>query len=378
MQRSRKRLFSPVVPTLLIGLVLLPVVARADYESDRKLADQVHAALDAKDGTPQERLAKAQALATQAQGNPSLQMSLLRDVANFQRCVLNDPKAAIATCEAGLKQFPDVPERFQLVGYKIDAMTQDDPDAAVAYAKTQWPLVVQSETRFLSWVALPYEAALHATGDDAAIPPLLEQVWGPNLRNVGNWQGSWMADELCKSLLESGKSQEALSDAKLNWMLCAFDSDSIQNATKTLLTTWAQNDTGGKNSDLFVKAQSDASAPNPLKEVPLPALSPDVLKEQLARAGGGASEARITVLLASGQLRRAMLAARSLMVDHPDSPDGVSQVCRVFKAADLNLVRANGFVAWVKKPDGPNPILTFLQDHPAASDAAPTTATPAP
>lgn len=46
----------------------------------------------------------------------------------------------------------------------------------------------------------------------------------------------------------------------------------------------------------------------------------------------------------------------------PDSPQAAAQVCRVFKAADLNLVRAQAFLVWTQG-QGENPVPAFLAQH---------------
>ncbi len=205
MKRSSR--FSLRLPVVMVACaVLLPLaMAGADDSSDAKVKASFDAALHSKEGTAAERLAKAQALASGADGNPSLQITFAEELAGFQRNDMNDLKAALGTLDAGVLKFPDAPERFLLVHDKIDAMTPDDPDGAVAYAKTQWPLAQKADAKLLYWVAMPYLAALHASGDDAGSAVLLQSVWANNLRNVGNWQGDWMAGDLVKSLLNSDR-----------------------------------------------------------------------------------------------------------------------------------------------------------------------------
>ena len=199
-------------------------------------------------------------------------------------------------------------------------------------------------------------------GDDASRVALLNEAWTGNLSNAGNEAGNWMAPEMARVLIEQEKNAQALSYAKLAWMLAEFKTQSINDATKALLEVWARSDEGGQKSEAFVAAQTDADAPNPLRDIALPPLSAADLEAQLARTPSG-SEERVTLLLAAGEFRRAMLEARGMMLNRPDAPEGVEQVARVFKAADGKLVRANAFVAWVKAPEGPNPILAFLREY---------------
>ena len=360
--RSRLRLFAGVLASVCVCGLLVP--ARADYASDAKVLNSVRAVLNAKqEGAPAERLARAQQMIAAAQVSPRIEVMMVRDIANFQRRQLKDNALAIQTTEAGIAKYTDVPERSRLIGYKIELLGLNDPDEAVAYGKAQWPAIQKGDAAMWADVAMPYLTVLRAVGDDATRIELLRGVWTGNLSNAGNAAGDWMAPEMARVLIEQGKNAEALSYAKLAWMLAEFKTQSINDATKALLEVWARSDEGGQKSEAFVAAQTDAEAPNPLRDIPLPALS----SAQLARTPSG-SEERVTLLLAAGEFRRAMLEARGMMLNRPDAPEGVEQVARVFKAADGKLVRANAFVAWVKAPEGPNPILAFLREY--APDAA--------
>ena len=349
----------------MCGLLVAP--ARADYASDARALKSVREVLNSKEGAPAERLARAQQMISASQVSPRIEVMMVRDVANFQRRQLKDNALAIQTTEAGIAKYVDVPERSRLIGYKIELLGLDDPDAAAAYGKTQWPAIAKGDANFWADVAVPYIAALRMVGDDTSRVALLNEAWAGNLSNAGNEAGNWMAPEMARVLIEQGKNAQALSYAKLAWMLAEFKTQSINDATKALLEVWARSDEGGKKSEAFVAAQTDAEAPNPLRDIPLPPLSSAELEAQLARTKSG-SEERVTLLLAAGEFRRAMLEARGMMLNRPDSPEGVEQVARVFKAADGKLVRANAFVAWVKAPEGPNPILAFLREY--APDAA--------
>jgi hypothetical protein len=205
---------------------------------------------------------------------------------------------------------------------------------------------------------------LRAQAKDEEAVKLLTTMCQDNLRVLAGYPGDWMTGELVKLLSSSGQNEAALRWAKLNWMLAPFEEKALAETTKQLVRAWSTTDVDGTSSDAFVKAQADATLKNPLKDVPLPTFSPELIQAQLSKANSEHFDRKFAVLIAAGEWRKAMLAARALMLEKPESTDGVMQVCRIFKAADLNLVRANAFVEWVKKPQGPNPIVAFLQEHP--------------
>jgi hypothetical protein len=57
-----------------------------------------------------------------------------------------------------------------------------------------------------------------------------------------------------------------------------------------------------------------------------------------------------------------MATARALMLDQPQSNAGMLEVCRVFKAHDLNFQRANAFLEFCKTGQGEDPTVAFLKE----------------
>ena len=56
-----------------------------------------------------------------------------------------------------------------------------------------------------------------------------------------------------------------------------------------------------------------------------------------------------------------MEEARHLLVKRPTAPEGVQQIARVFKASDMNLARANQFVAYLDGK-GEDPLAAFMAE----------------
>ena len=77
----------------------------------------------------------------------------------------------------------------------------------------------------------------------------------------------------------------------------------------------------------------------------------------------------VGLLIARGDkasLGRAMSLARRLMSEKLESPAGAREVCRVFKAADSDSVRANAFVDYLQGK-GDNPLPAFSKEYPTSS-----------
>jgi hypothetical protein len=186
--------------------------------------------------------------------------------------------------------------------------------------------------------------------------------------------GGWMMRELLKRLQAEKRHGEALSWGKLAYRLSAFDKKEIENATRLLNGIWAEQENFPAIAQ-FNKAQTDATAPNALAKAPVPEVPAAVresLKKKLADLEGqqvvnyGPQKARdiVTLHLLFGMpddLREAMNAAYQLLKKRPEIQDGSLQICRVFKAADCNLIRANNFLSYLEG-QGENPVPAFLEE----------------
>ena len=182
---------------------------------------------------------------------------------------------------------------------------------------------------------------------------------------------SGITSNLIAELLEQGKTEEALSWAKLAFLLCRFDEEAISDATKDVNRCLSANELSVAKANLFTAAITDAAAPNPLDQVKLPSFDTTAVRTRLADPNNTSPfEARLIALLAVGDYRNAMLLARSQLVGDVTNQDTALQVARVFKAKDGDLVRANQFLAYYQMGQGDNPIPAFLKETEAAAPAA--------
>ena len=94
---------------------------------------------------------------------------------------------------------------------------------------------------------------------------------------------------------------------------------------------------------------------------------PQVSEEDLAQMleiGAGDSRLEVCSCLYASKYEQAMSAAQDAMAeaDADDMLPALNQVARVFKARDLNLVRANEFLNYAKTGEGGNPLAGFWEE----------------
>lgn len=311
---------------------------------------------------------------------------------------LKAPDKALATFDRALPIFqkPEykVPAYHYLtmIAAKANALTALKKGAeAEALMKEHWPMLLQSlqtENPYGSRAARDatqsYKDALKAQGKDAEVTPLLGRVLGaaPQYLNPSSGDShAWIQGELVARLQKEGRAEDALGWAKLAYQICAFDKGDIERATLNLGKIWAAQENFAALGQ-FNRAQSDAAAPNPLAKIPSPLLSDETkahLKKFVADLEGrqiaGFSRDRAKLIIKAyivlgtpEDLRSAMGVATKLLKEHPEWQDGSLLVCRVFKAADLNLLRANAFLSYLAG-EGPSPLPEFL--NPPATPAVP-------
>jgi hypothetical protein len=150
--------------------------------------------------------------------------------------------------------------------------------------------------------------------------------------------------------------------AKLRFMEAAYEAEPMRRASTLLIKVWKAADPSGAERKAFLAAENDPDLPNPLAAYPLPTLDRASIA---ARLDGATVTDRISLEIAIGKLREAMLVARSMLADGQTAGQGIRQVCRVFKAADLNLKRANTYLEYLKTGQGPDPVADFLNRPPA-------------
>lgn len=177
---------------------------------------------------------------------------------------------------------------------------------------------------------------------------------------------NWFFQAATAYLLEQGQAAQALQWAKLQLVLAPYDRASLQGAVQRLEKVWAAQDADWSRREAWVQFQNNpVGAANPLASVTLPASPPATVAEQVTavRDVPGRGSQRITLQLMTGQWRAAMLEA-CRMAGGPESATGKQEVCRVFKAVDMDLGRATEFIRFLRKQTLQNPVDLFFVQHP--------------
>lgn len=283
----------------------------------------------------------------------------------LHRVELKDYPGSQTILDEGIALLSTSFERQILVGQKARFLVWDGKaKEAEALLAREWPLGVAEDIRRVQGLAEPYVELLNNSGKSAQAAAMLRELQQNYPARVNWFPFEWLPKMLVESQLKAGASEEALGWAKLFWMAGPFREDRVNESTQLLLQAWKAELTPAKGV-AFLKAQEDATAPNPLRDVALPTFQPEQITAQLAEFNSPRlAHEHITLRIIEGDWHQAMLEARAHMIANIDDPRAAVQVCRVFKAADLNLIRANAFLEFLKTGEGKNPIAAFLKEHP--------------
>lgn len=276
-----------------------------------------------------------------------------------------DIPGALRVVDQGLDAVPINRNKARLLPLKAEILlAQGKPQQAEELLQQNWPMFLEQA----GWTAaaLPvYGDALDAQLKSKEAIALYEQSGRAHLASFHNQ--NYLASAIVKGLSRQQQSEQALGWAKLHFLVCDFDDEAIKRAVKLLTDAWAvealisaRATPGEAPAVQFLAAQQDVKAPNPLRQVKLPALDEAALRTQLAQSREPSD--RITFLILLGEWQQAMLSARRVMIENPTSTQGTLQVCRVFKAKDASLARANAFLAWTQTKEGENPLAEFLRE----------------
>jgi len=169
-----------------------------------------------------------------------------------------------------------------------------------------------------------------------------------------------------------------LQAAKLAFVCCDFKEDALGKATELCVEACTAKGGPGLAAQ-FVKSQESTEVASPFKDVPLPRFDPEGKTEGLVgqvakpveetgqppallEAAGDDLHAKVNAQLALGDFGNALADALDEMrtANQKDQmAKALADVARCFKAKDLNLIRANQFLAYQKTGQGENPLPTF-------------------
>jgi hypothetical protein len=270
---------------------------------------------------------------------------------------LKDNAGALAALDEGLRKLNNLPERYTLVVEKVRVQAASGKAIdAEKVLQENWPGIVNQG---LAPRVLPTYVSLLTRNNKA--PLALQITRQVALENVERTRElPTLVSSLTDQLLAVGQTDEALSWGKLNFLLCTYNDRSLQNAAQLLSRVWTAKNTNTNAATEFLAALQNPAKPNPLREVKLPALDVEALRRRASQTK--LPDERVSLLILAGDWQAAILAARRLMLDRPTSNQGILQVCRVFKAHDLQIQRANAFLEYYRSGEGANPIAEFLSE----------------
>ena len=353
--------------TLLFSSVLVPLAAPVGAQPPdpvepvkappevAKLAE-IEAKAKAKTLTPQQQLAAYEELLRDypQASVPTMTRAILK-ASEIKRRFLGDSAGALALVQSvwGKRDFTAFPtERLQLATVESRLLlAAKKPEEAAAIMEEHWEALPQVSTANSPVIYGQRVAALAALGKDAEAIALLENIRYEKSALL-NGDFDWMWDKIIEYHLlhpqaEKMGDSQALRWAKLRFMLCAFDEAALARATTSLTLVWASTDP--KQLAAFLAAQDDPTKANPLASIAVPDF--DETRAPSARV----SETKISLWLCSNtpaSQKLAMTEAFKLASARSTAARGTAQVCRIFKACDLNTRRANAFLASFKDEAG--------------------------
>lgn len=294
---------------------------------------------------------------------------------------LNDIEGALATGKQVQQAYADNVE----VGIYLQAQAANILVAANrlaeagALVKGQWQRVPKEASAYAFQTVLKPVIAIMEKQDKAdeivttlsdvmiARPILLDT----SDRGPSEGAANWFYDKLIDTLIDAGRFDEALGWAKLRLTVSTTDEPAIKTVTDGVAHVYTSKTLKSDIADGFRKAFEDDKLKNPLADVKLPKIEQakiDAGQEYDTRNAQPQwlNHDKYSLLIASGNVRRAMVAAKRALMEKPDSKFAIAEISRIFKAADLNMVRSRAFPDAYKNGTGAEMINAFLAQAAAA------------
>ncbi len=307
--------------------------------------------------------------------DPWLDVALAKTTIDLTADGVKDDARAMALCDEALRRHEKEPAIIQPVGSKARLLIRAQrPAEAVALIEQYWSQFPATHRDYAEYCLQQYCTALELVGKKEKVLPILQSsvVSVPWLLDEAKQTPKgWIYEWLVQSLTAQNNTAEALSWAKVRFMTCEFGADAVERSSRALTKVWVARELSPKSAKAFSEAQQDPSKPNPLAAVKLPGIDPKTLEETQIKSFGvkGADliHARISLLLLAGKLPEAMATARQLLMDDPESAAATQELCRVLKAAYLDVAHPNAFIEFLKTGEGTNPLEAFFKEHPAST-----------
>lgn len=371
---------------------LKPALAGAGQLDDWGAMAAVEKQLKDQNATPQQTIDAYQKLyESRPKILPFIGIKITDNVISAYKKLGNTDKV-IEIADWATKQYNDEPAIVWIIQHAAGARnSQKKYDETIKLIDENWFAIVRGGQSGEDWLTMFTANCVHQAADayeasgqgDKVAPFLIKALnampalWDDKDQGQGDWGDGWIYNVLIPHLIKEKRIDEALSWAKFHYVTAAFDKDALARATTSLGRVWGEQEEYPKIR-VFAQLQEpmpDATLKNPIANIKLPILDDKTWRENLARTEINLDTAKgplnrtkaketIGILIVKGDLAGAMNIARRVLKDDPSKPDGALQICRVFKAADGSVRRANVFLEYLDgKAD--NPIPDFLKEQAA-------------
>ncbi|MBI3945513.1 MAG: hypothetical protein HY321_06325 [Armatimonadetes bacterium] len=286
-----------------------------------------------------------------------------------------DAQTAVQLCDWALTRYPERASLASVVMEKVRILRAEKrPEEAQQALDAFWGRLAAGQLPPLCAALDAYCALVEREGGPPAViealtdwirrAPLL--LCAPDERDPR----AWITPRLVVALVERNRPDEALRYAKAAFLVSAFNEAALTARVRLIARALSLKDREGGASLAFARWQPGAAAPNPLAAVALPEVDAQACAAQLAQWTQPEQVGdRVGLRLVQGDLAGAMVeACRPFAAG--DARTGAAEVCRVLKAADFGVTRANAFLEYLRTGQGANPVEAFFAEHPGAAAAA--------
>lgn len=333
---------------------------------------------------------------------PAVSAEVCTIIADLYYTGLKNTPKALEVCDWAIGELKTSHERIRPVTIKAKILVATlRTDEAVQWIEKNWSLMLLNGPNWTERLLECYETALK---QQTKTDRYFEQIEG-TFRRLPVYLGdeSWSAGValyrgIIQMLAARQRPADALAWAKLRFVLCPYDEESMGRsitscqelmgmqplAPKSVTVTESAEPGKRKFGEstnpapatsvtiLELPAEAQARIKQRLLNIAYPdaALDRDAIADRLTKLERKTEQQRIeriTLQLVLGRYRAAMDEAQLYRKEMPTSPNGVKQVARVLKAADMDLNRANAFIVFAKTGKGADPIPAFNKQFPTES-----------
>ena len=338
--------------------------ARADYGSDRKAYDALRRANAELEKTKPEQAVTAYRTFLEAHPDlhPKIGVDLTSTTADLLYSRLKQTDKALQICDWAIETYRESRCMVESLTAKAQVLNAEKRWAeAQLLLEKEWDRVMAADQFRIGPAVQQLVAALDAQGKRKEATETTYKALSSNGDLLSWWwyQGTppgWMYDRVLKDLVAKNRLEEALSWAKLIFMVCGSTPNEINAAMGYLDRVWNLKDLSDRTFKAFQAAARTPANPNPLDQVKLPELNLEAMNAHADRPVDTAADLAgiIGAQIATGRMREAVVTSQEWYVKCPDAfPDLIK---RVLKAGFLNTKVMEEFDAFRKTGQGPNPM----------------------